>query len=120
MLDAVVIESPPYFHPEQAAAAVDAGKHVFVEKPHAVDVPGIHVVENACEEARKKGLAVVSGLCWRYDLAVRETMKRIQDGAIGDIVAAQSMFLRAPDRTEARQPDLSEIQSQFWNWYPSG
>jgi predicted dehydrogenase len=99
-------------------AAIDAGKHVFIEKPHSVDVPGLAVVQAACDDARKKGLAVVSGLCWRYDPAVRETMKRVQDGAIGDIIAIEETYLRRPYRLDVqRDPEWSELQWQLRNWY---
>ena len=62
-VDVVVIAAASRFHPRFLKAAVDAGKHVFIEKPHSVHVPGLKVVEAACEDARQKGLAVVSGLC---------------------------------------------------------
>ena len=105
------------FHPLYLKAAVEAGKHVFVEKPHAIDPPGIRVVEQACEEAKKKNLSVVSGLCWRYDNGVQETMKRILDGAIGDIVAIQENYMRAPYRLIERRPDETELEYQCRNWY---
>src|SRR5688572_8979650 len=89
----VLLCTPPHFRPAQLKAAIDAGKHVFCEKPVAVDAPGVRSVLKTCEEAKAKNLAVVSGLCWRYDNAVRETVKRIQDGAIGDIVAIQENYL---------------------------
>ncbi len=116
-VDVVVIACTSRFHPQYMKAAIDAGKHVFVEKPHSLDVPGLSVVEEACESARKKGLSVVSGLCWRYDLAVRETMKRVQDGAIGDIIAIEETYLRTPYRIIQRSPDWNELQWQFRNWY---
>jgi predicted dehydrogenase len=116
-VDVVLIAAASRFHPQFLKAAIDAGKHVFVEKPHAVDVPGLHVVEKTVEDARKKGLAVVSGLCWRYDLAVRETMKRIQDGAIGDIMAIEETYLRTPYRLTRRDPQWTELEWQLRNWY---
>ena len=116
-VDVVVIACTSRFHPQFTKAAIDAGKHVFVEKPHALDVPGLRVVEAACEDARKKGLAVVSGLCWRYDLAVRETMTRVQDGAIGDIMAIEETYLRTPYRLTHRDPQWTELQWQLRNWY---
>ena len=70
-VDVVLIAAASHFHPVHFKAAIDAGKHVFVEKPHALDVPGIKSVQKTCEVARKKGLSVVSGLCWRYDPYVR-------------------------------------------------
>ena len=116
-VDVVLIACASRFHAPYLKAAVDAGKHVFLEKPHAIDPPGIRVVKSACEEARKKNLSVVSGLCWRYSTIVRETMKRVLDGAIGDIVAIQETYMRGPYRLIARQEGWSELEYQFRNWY---
>jgi len=116
-VDVVLIAAASRFHPVHLKAAVDAGKHVFVEKPHAVDVPGLRIVMAACEEAKKKGLSIVSGLCWRYDPGVRETMKRVLDGAIGDIVAIQEKYMRTPYRLKERNPEWTELQWQLRNWY---
>ena len=116
-VDVVVIAAASRFHPQFLKAAIDANKHVFIEKPHSVDVPGLFVVEAACAEAKKKGLAVVSGLCWRYDPAVRETMKRVQDGEIGDIIAIEQTYLRTPYRMIERDPNWTEMQWQMRNWY---
>jgi len=116
-VDVVLIACTSKFHPLYMKTAVEAGKHVFLEKPHAIDVPGLKVVAAACEEARKKNLSVVSGLCWRYHTGVRETMKRVQDGAIGSIVAVQETYMRSPYRLVERQPDQKELEYQFRNWY---
>jgi len=115
--DVVLIACASRFHPPYLKAAVEAGKHVFVEKPHAIDPPGIRTVAAACEEAKKKGLAVVSGLCWRYHTGVQETMKRVLDGAIGEIVAIQETYMRTPYRLVGRQEGQKEIEYQFRNWY---
>src|SRR5262249_29950081 len=90
--DVVLLCTPPHFRPAHLKAAVEAGKHVFAEKPVAVDAPGVRSVLATCEEAKKKGLAIVSGLCWRYHHGMRETFKRIHDGAVGDIVALQCTY----------------------------
>ena len=116
-VDVVLIAATSHFHPVFFQAAIDAGKHVFCEKPHALDVPGIKSVIKTCEEAKKKGLAVVSGLCWRYDPAVRETMKRVQDGAIGEIIAIQENYIGGPYAGKKRKPEWSELEYQFQNWY---
>ena len=116
-VDVVLIACASRFHPAYLKAAVDAGKHVFVEKPHAIDPPGIRVVQQACDAATRKNLSVVSGLCWRYDTGVQETMKRVLDGAIGEIVAIQETYMRTPYRLIRRSPDESELQYQFRNWY---
>src|SRR5262249_31399435 len=91
-VDVVILTTPPHFRPEHLRYAIDKGKHAFVEKPVATDVPHVHEVAATCEEAKKKNLAVVSGLCWRYAPKVTETVARIQDGAIGDIVAIESHY----------------------------
>ncbi|NOX56301.1 MAG: Gfo/Idh/MocA family oxidoreductase [Planctomycetes bacterium] len=116
-VDVVVIACTSTFHAPYLRAAVAAGKHVFVEKPHAIDPPGIRMVKEACDEARRKGLSVVSGLCWRYSPIVRETMKRVLDGAIGDIVAIQETYMRGPYRLVERRPEYSELEYQYRNWY---
>lgn len=116
-VDVVLIAAASHFHPVMFKAAVDAGKHIFCEKPHALDVPGLKLAMAACEEARKKNLAVVSGLCWRYDYGVREAMQRVFDGAIGEIVAIQENYIGGPYIVRPRQPDWSEAYYQFKNWY---
>ncbi len=115
--DAVMIACASKFHPMYAEAAIKAGKHVFVEKPHGIDPVGVRRMAAACELAKKKGLSLLSGLQSRYHAGYVETIKRIHDGAIGDVVAMQAMFLRAPYRLEPRDPSLTETQYQFSNWY---
>ena len=115
--DVVLIACASKFHPMYSEAAIKAGKHVFVEKPHAIDPVGVRRVKAVADLAKEKGLSIVSGLQSRYHAGWQETVKRIHDGIIGDVVAAQSMFLRAPYRVMSREPSLSEIQYQFWNWY---
>jgi predicted dehydrogenase len=115
--DVVMIACASKFHPMYAEAAIKAGKHVFVEKPHGIDPAGVRHMQEVCELANKKGLSIVSGLQSRYSAAWQETVKRIHDGIIGDIVSIQSMFLRGPYRLEAREEGLSELQFHFRNWY---
>lgn len=115
--DVVLIACASKFHPMYAEAAIKAGTHVFVEKPHGIDPVGVRRMAAACELAREKGISIVSGLQSRYHAGWQETVKRIHDGAIGDIVAMQSMFLRGPYCTVARDPALSETEYQFRNWY---
>ncbi len=116
-VDAVLIAAASHFHPQMLKAAVAAGKHVFCEKPHGIDIPGLKISMAAAEEAKKKNLSVVSGLCWRYDPGVRETMKRVHDGAIGDIVAIQENYLSNPYILRERRPGQTEMEWQMWNWY---
>ena len=115
----VLLCTTPHFRPLHLKAAIDAGKHVFCEKPVAVDAPGVRSVMATCEKAKEKKLAVVSGLCWRYDLGVRETIKRIQEGAIGDIVAIQENYLTGTlwhRGTRQEHPEWSEMEYQMRNW----
>jgi myo-inositol 2-dehydrogenase / D-chiro-inositol 1-dehydrogenase len=115
--DAVMIACASKFHPMYSEAAIRAGRHVFVEKPNGIDPVGVRRMADACELAKKKGLSVLSGLQSRFDNGWQETVKRIHDGAIGDVVAMQSMFLRGPYGLVPRNPELSETQYQFSNWY---
>ena len=116
-VDVVLIAAASHFHPAYLKAAVDAGKDVFCEKPHGLDVPGLKVAMAAGEEAKKKGLSLVSGLCWRYDPGVRETIKRVQDGAIGDVITVQENYLTRPYILRPRKPEWSEMVYQYQNWY---
>lgn len=115
--DAVLIACASKYHAFYAEEAIKAGKHVFVEKPHAIDPAGCRSLRRACEVAKQKNLSIVSGHESRYSLPYQEQVKQIHGGAIGDIVAIQSMFLRGPYGTVARDPSLNEVQYQFSNWY---
>ncbi len=116
-IDVVLLASPPHYRPAQIEAAVAAGKHIFAEKPIATDPAGVRRVLAACQEADAKGLNVVSGLCWRYDQGVRETMGKLHDGAVGDIVSTQANYLTSPIWIRARKPGESEMHYQCRNWY---
>jgi predicted dehydrogenase len=115
-VDVVLLATPPHFRPAQIAYAVEKGKHVFCEKPVAVDAPGVRKVLDACQEAKKKNLAVVSGLCWRYDTPKRETMKQIHGGAVGDIVAMHCSYNTGPLWVKDRQEAWSDMEWQIRNW----
>jgi predicted dehydrogenase len=115
-VDVVLLCTTPHFRPAHLKAAVDANKHIFCEKPIAVDAPGVRSVLATSEEARKKKLSLVSGLCWRYDYGVRETMDRIKNGDIGDIVAIQENYLTGVLWHRGRKPDWSEMEYQIRNW----
>jgi predicted dehydrogenase len=116
-IDVVLIAAASHFHPMMLKAAVDAGKHIFCEKPHGLDVPGLKLAMTAAEEAKAKKLALVSGLCWRYDPGVREAMARIHDGAIGEIVAIEETYITSPYGLVPRQSGWTEMQYQMRNWY---
>jgi len=115
--DVVLIACSGKFHPEYLLAAVEAGKHVFVEKPHAIDPVGVRKITAACELAGRKNLSVVSGLHSRFHPGYRETIRRVHDGAIGEIVAIEENFLRGAIELHYRQPKQSEMEYQFSNQY---
>src|SRR5438270_13251176 len=83
-VDVVLLCTPPQFRPLHLRASVDAGKHVFAEKPVAVDAPGVRAVLETCQLAKTKNLSVVSGLCLRYDNGFREAARRLHEGAAGE------------------------------------
>jgi predicted dehydrogenase len=116
-VDVVLIACASKFHPMYAEAAIKAGKHVFVEKPHAIDPVGVRRIQAVCALAKQKGISIQSGLQSRYHAGFQETVKRVHDGAIGKVVAVQALFLRGPYRIFHREPGLTETQYQFFNWY---
>jgi myo-inositol 2-dehydrogenase / D-chiro-inositol 1-dehydrogenase len=118
-VDVVLIACSAKYHPLYLETAIQAGKHVFVEKPHAIDPVGIRQVTAACELAKQKGLCVMSGLHSRHHPGYQESIKRVHDGAIGDIVAIQENYLRAPYRLFYRDPsmNMNEVEYQFSNQY---
>jgi predicted dehydrogenase len=115
--DVVLIANAAKFHPMHMMAAIQAGKHVFVEKPHAIDPAGIKVVNAAVELARKKNVSVLSGLQSRFTPMYREAIQRVHDGAIGDIVSIEERYFRAPYVLRDRKPGHTEVQHQAANQY---
>jgi len=114
--DVIVLATPPAFRPEHLRACVEAGKHVFCEKPIAVDGPGVRSVIETCEMARAKRLNIVSGLCYRYENVKRDIIKRIHDGAVGDIKTIQTTYNTGALWHMGRQPEWSEMEYQLRNW----
>jgi predicted dehydrogenase len=116
-VDVIILATPPHFRPQHLAYAVEKGKHSFVEKPVAVDAPGVRSIIETCKKAKEKNLAVVSGLCWRYHPSVRETVRRIvEDKAIGDIVAIQSTYNANQLWYRNPKPNWSQMEVQIRNW----
>ena len=95
-VDVVLLTTPPHFRPLHLRAAIEAGKHVFAEKPVAVDAPGVRSVLETCRLARSRNLSVVSGLCLRYNAGFVETVSRLHDGAVGDIHTLLANDYRGP------------------------
>jgi len=108
--------SQKFFRPAHIKAAIDAGKHIFAEKPVAVDAPGVRSVLASCEEARKKNLSVVSGLCWRYHKGMRETIQQVHDGTVGRVVALQCNYNAGALWMKPRQPGWTDMEWQLRNW----
>lgn len=116
-IDLVLIATPPGFRPIHFEAAVNAGKHIFAEKPVAVDPAGIRRFLAAVQKSKEKDLLVQIGLQRRHEPAYMETIKRLQDGAIGDIVAARAYWNGGGVWTRNRQPGQTEMEYQMRNWY---
>lgn len=117
LADVVLLVTPPGFRPTHFEEAIKQGKHVFMEKPVAVDAPGVRKVLAAAELAKQKKLNVVVGLQRRYQANYRETLKRIQDGAIGDVVSGQVYWNSGGVWVKKRQPGQTEMEYQMRNWY---
>ena len=115
-VDVVLLATPPHFRPLHFKAAVDAGKHVFCEKPVAVDAPGVRSVLATAELAKQKNLSVVSGLCYRYHEPKRQLVERIHDGAIGDIQTMHVSYNTGTLWHRGRKPEWTEMEYQLRNW----
>lgn len=116
-VDVVLMATPPHFRPAHLKSAVDAGKHIFCEKPVAVDSPGVRSVLETCKQAKDKGLSIVSGLCLREHRGFQEAIARIHDGAIGEIHTLFADDYRGPIWEKSRQPDWTDMHNQMHNWY---
>ena len=108
---------PARLPPRQFEAAVKAGKHVFMEKPVATDAPGIRRIMAANDEAKKKGLVVAVGHHLRHEVKHKEAIKRIHDGAIGEIIFLRIYFNSSGVWMRPREPGQTEMQHQVRNWY---
>ncbi|MAT72589.1 MAG: oxidoreductase [Planctomycetaceae bacterium] len=115
--DLVILATPPGFRPLHFEAAVAAGKHVFAEKPLAVDPPGVRQFMAANEQAKQKNLLVAIGLQRHHDPRYVETIQRIHDGEIGDVVATRVYWNGGGVWVRNRTPDQNEMQYQMRNWY---
>ncbi len=117
LADVVILAAPPGFRPDHFEEAVRQEKQIFMEKPVATDAVGIRRILAAAEEAKKKKLNVVVGLQRHYQDNYREGIKRIHDGAIGDIIGGQVYWNDGGVWVNARQPDQTEMEYQMRNWY---
>ncbi len=116
-VDVVLLGTTPHFRPQHIKACIDAGKHVFCEKPMGVDAPGVRSVMASAKAADEKGLSIVSGFCWRRHPAVQATMQKVLDGAIGEVLSIQETYLTGTLWHRGRKPEDTEMVYQMRNWY---
>lgn len=115
--DLVLLCSTPGFRPTHFEYAVEKGKHVFMEKPVAVDGPGVRKVIEAAKAADEKNLKVVCGLQRHYQNSYLETLEKVKEGMIGDFVTSQVYWSGGGVWTRNRQAGMSEMEYQMRNWY---
>ncbi len=115
-VDVVLFATPPGFRPQYIAEAVDAGKHIFAEKPTCVDPAGYKICLSAHEQAEANGTAIVTGTQYRRQTNYIEAIKRMHEGAIGDIIAATMRYCSTGIWFRTRKPDMSDTQYQIYNW----
>ena len=116
-VDIVILATPPGFRPIHFRAAIEADKHVFMEKPVSVDVAGALEIMDTGKLATEKGLSVVAGTLYRRQNSFVEGVKRIHDGMIGEIVSAQEYYMTGPIWLRRRKPGMSDMEWQCRNWY---
>jgi myo-inositol 2-dehydrogenase/D-chiro-inositol 1-dehydrogenase len=121
VVDVVLLCTPPGFRPPQFQYAVEAGKHVFIEKPMATDAVGVRSIRDTVSLSKTKPISVVAGFCWRYDVQKKELFQRILDGQIGEVVAVYGCYLTNPVRpmpaAHERKPEQTDLEWQMRNWY---
>lgn len=116
-VDVVLLATPPGFRPSHFEYAVSKDRHVFMEKPVATDAPGVRKVLAAAEASRQKGLKVGVGLQRHHDAGYQETVRRVQEGAIGDLILMRCYWNSAGVWVNPRRPDQTEMEFQMRNWY---
>lgn len=116
-VDVVLLCSPPNFRPDHLAYAVEAGKHIFCEKPVAVDIPGLKRVMESVRVSKEKKLSLVSGFCFRYSTPNREIMQRVQNGDIGEIKSVTTFRYGGELTLKERKNTWTDFEYQLRNWY---
>lgn len=116
-IDVILITGYPAFRPAQLKGAIAAGKHVFAEKPVAVDPTGIRTVKAAAASARDKGLSLCVGFCWRYNPGMREAFKHVNGGGIGRITSVYTNYHTSTLTKRTRKPEWSDTEFQLRNWW---
>ena len=116
-VDYVLFCTPPSFRPTHVAAAIDAGKHVFMEKPVAVDAPGVRTILAAGEKAKAKNLGILSGTQYRHHEKFIHTIDRIDQGAIGKVIAGRAYYNVGGAWHRGAKPAWTPMETQLRNWY---
>ncbi|MCA9304282.1 MAG: Gfo/Idh/MocA family oxidoreductase [Phycisphaerales bacterium] len=116
-VDVVILTTPPGFRPEHLRHSIEANKHVFCEKPVAVDAPGVRSVLESARLAKEKSLALMSGFCWRYQDQVKETFDKIHAGGIGELHTIQTTYNTTGwVEPKPRKKEWSDAEFQLRNW----
>ncbi len=116
-VDVVLICGYPAFRPMQLAAAIAAGKHVFAEKPLAVDGPGIRSVLASAKAAKEKNLALLVGFCWRHNPGMKAAYQHLHSGGIGSVTNVHTTYLTSTLSKRPRKPEWSDMEFQMRNWW---
>lgn len=120
-VDIVLLCSPPGFRPQHLRASVEAGKHIFCEKPMAVDVNGVKSVVESAKLAKQKNVAIQHGFCWRFAPGVREAYGKITSGELGRLVSLYGTYMGTPPKPlqpGMKKPDgMGDVEWQvaWWN-----
>lgn len=115
-VDVVLLATPPVFRPQHFAEAIDHGKHVFAEKPVAIDAPGVRKVLEAAKKAKEKNLCVVSGFCFRYEYAKRAFFEKLKGGQIGDVLSVSTTRNGGQLWNKPKQPGWTDMEYRLKNW----
>ena len=115
-VDVVILTTPPHFRPLHIEAAVKAGKHIFAEKPLAVDPAGVKKVMESVRECEEKGLTFICGFCYRFDKKKQDTVEQIKNGLIGEVKNIQCSFNTGGLWMHPRQESWSDMEWQMRNW----
>jgi predicted dehydrogenase len=119
-VDVVLLTTPPAFRPQHLRAAVEAGKHIFAEKPMAVDVTGVKSVIESAKIAKDKGLTLQHGFCWRYAPSTREGFDKLLKGELGRVVSVYGTYMGAVPKPstsiDQRKPEWADVEWQMRNW----
>lgn len=118
-VDLVLLTTPPAFRPQQLRAAVEAGKHVFAEKPMAVDMAGIKSVLESTKLAKAKNVSIQHGFCWRFEPSAREAFGKVHGGDLGRLVSIYGTYLSSPVKPlgGGKPEGMADVEWQLRNWF---